>query len=191
MQSRNLAARAGRWSAAHRKTAIFGWLALVVLSLVIGGAVGTKTIKDEDQGSGQSRQAQRAINDNFPKKADENVLVQSRSGAVKPSSPEFRAAVKDVVGAVSTYKTVSDVKSPLAKGNAGQLSKDGRSALVTFSIPGKDDTAKARVTASLAATAAAQKAHPELRIEQFGDASADKALSKMFSDDFSRAQKIS
>ena len=99
-QSRNLAARAGRWSAAHRKTAIFGWLALVVVSLAIGGAIGTKTIKDEDQGNGQSKQAQQAINDNFPKKGDENVLVQSRSAAVKPSSPEFRAAVKDVVGAV-------------------------------------------------------------------------------------------
>ena len=40
----------------------------------------------------------------------------------------------------------------------------------------------------LAATAAAQKAHPELRIEQFGDASADKALSKKFEDDFKKAE---
>jgi len=40
MQSRNLAARAGRWSSTHRKTAIFGWLALVVLSLAIGAWIG-------------------------------------------------------------------------------------------------------------------------------------------------------
>src|SRR3954447_15426069 len=191
MQSRNLAARAGRWSAAHRKTAIFGWLALVVLSLVIGGAVGTKTIKDEDQGSGQSRQAQRDINDNFPKKADENVLVQSRSGAVKPSSPQFRAAVKDVVGAVSTYKTVSEVKSPLAKGNAGQLSRDGRSALVTFSVAGDSDQAKDRIGPIESSVAKVARAHPELRVEQFGSASANKAISKAFQDDFSKAEVTS
>ena len=42
-----VAARAGRWSARHRKTAIFGWLAFVVISLVIGGtSAGTKAPTD-------------------------------------------------------------------------------------------------------------------------------------------------
>ena len=89
MSSRNLAARAGRWSAAHRKTAIFGWLGLVIVAMFIGGAVGTKTIKDEDQGSGQSREAQRAINSNFPKQASESVLVQARAPGVTASSPKL------------------------------------------------------------------------------------------------------
>jgi hypothetical protein len=40
----NLAARAGRWSAAHWKTATFGWLALVAAAVVIGGAIGTKQL---------------------------------------------------------------------------------------------------------------------------------------------------
>ena len=38
----NLAARVGRWSAAHWKTATFGWLALVLLAFAVGGQVGTK-----------------------------------------------------------------------------------------------------------------------------------------------------
>jgi RND superfamily putative drug exporter len=191
MQSRNLAARAGRWSAAHRKPAIFGWLALVVVSLAIGGAVGTNTIKDEDQGNGQSRQAQKAINDNFPKKGDENVLVQSRSGDVKPSSPQFRAAVKDVVGAVGTYKTVSEIQTPYERGNQGQLSRDGRSALVTFSVAGDSDLAKKRIGPIEDSVAKVASAHPELRIEEFGSASASKALQKAFSDDFSKAEVTS
>ena len=41
LPAKNFAARAGRWSAAHRKTAIFGWLAFVVVAFVIGGKVGT------------------------------------------------------------------------------------------------------------------------------------------------------
>jgi len=42
--ARHLAARMGHWSASHRKLAIFGWLAFVVVAIVIGTAVGTKTI---------------------------------------------------------------------------------------------------------------------------------------------------
>ena len=69
--------------------------------------------------------------------------------------------------------------------------RTGGSALVTFSIP--DDEAKIDdiVDSSLAATAAAQRANPELRIEQFGDASADKALGASLDDDFQRAEFLS
>ena len=40
----NFAARMGRWSAAHWKTATFGWLAFVVVAFGLGGLVGTKNI---------------------------------------------------------------------------------------------------------------------------------------------------
>ena len=53
----NLAARAGRWSARHRKKAIFGWLAFVILAVVIGGSVGTRTLTDEEYGMGESGRA--------------------------------------------------------------------------------------------------------------------------------------
>src|SRR5690242_14078056 len=175
MQSRNLAARAGRWSSAHRKTAIFGWLALVVLSLAIGGALGTNTIKDEDQGTGQSRSAQQAINRNFPEKGDENVLIQARSGGLKPSSPAFRAAVGDVVSAVSGFKTVSEVKSPLDGHSRGLISEDGRSALVQFSVAGDSEKAKQRIGPIENAVQRAAQGHPDLRVEEFGSASASKS----------------
>jgi hypothetical protein len=43
-QGRNIAARAGRWSAQHRKTAIFGWLAFMIVAFALGGAIGTKEL---------------------------------------------------------------------------------------------------------------------------------------------------
>ena len=36
MTNTNLAGRIGRWSTQHRKKAIFGWLAFVIVSLTVG-----------------------------------------------------------------------------------------------------------------------------------------------------------
>ena len=188
---RNLAARAGRWSAQHRRTAILGWIAFVILATVAGGAVGQRELTDAETGNGQSAVAERAIEAaGFPDEAGEQVLVQGR-GSTRASDSQFAAAVRDVVGRLERTRHVSEVQSPLASGNEGQISKDGRSAIVTFEIPGDDEAAAERVDASLAATAAAQRAHPGLRIEQFGSASAEKALSQAFSDDFKRAEFLS
>jgi uncharacterized membrane protein YdfJ with MMPL/SSD domain len=192
VQSRNLASRAARWSAGHRKTAIFGWLAFVVISFVLAGAVGgQKTIADEDYGNGSSKVADKAIaNADFRDSAEEQVLVQGK-GSVKATDPDFKAAVNDTVARLERAKGVDKVESPYADGNGGQLSKDGRSALITFEIPGDDSVTEDRVDSTLAATAAAQKANPNVFVGQFGDASADKAISKAFEDDFKKAEVLS
>src|SRR3954452_25013709 len=89
--SRNLAARAGRWSARHRKTAVFGWLAFVVLAFVLGGAIGTKTLADEDSGNGESRLADAAINRaDFPDDDDQQVLVTARKQDLHAADAEFK-----------------------------------------------------------------------------------------------------
>jgi len=58
---RHVAARMGRWSAKHRKLAIFGWLAFIVLAIVLGGAVGTKELSDADAGTGDSGRAVKIV----------------------------------------------------------------------------------------------------------------------------------
>src|SRR4051794_24498538 len=131
-QPKGVAARAAHWSARHRKTAIFGWLAFVIVAFMLGGAIGTKTIADEDMGNGSSKVAdQRIAKANFPDTADEQVLIQG-NGSVKIGDPAFTAAVKDVTGRLQAARYVEKLKSPLDTGNEGQLSKDGRSAIVTF-----------------------------------------------------------
>jgi hypothetical protein len=57
----NLAARAGRWAATHRKAAIGGWLLFVVLAVVAGQLAGFKTVAPEDQGVGESGRADKAM----------------------------------------------------------------------------------------------------------------------------------
>jgi RND superfamily putative drug exporter len=192
MPKRNLAARAGHWSARHRKTAIFGWLAFVVIAFVLGGMIGTNTLKDEDTGNGTSAIADKAIaNADFPDKADEQVLVSVRDGELKATDPRFRAAVGDVVTRLEKTPHTTEITSPYEPGNEGQISSGQDAALVTFSIKGDSDQTGERVDATLATVKAAQQAHPDLRIEQFGDASADKALSASLDDDFKRAEFLS
>src|SRR5204863_1804854 len=191
MPGRNLTARAAHWSAQHRKIAIFGWLGAVVASIFLAGAFGLNTIKPENQGVGQSRTADRIeAKAGFFDKANENVHIRAL-GSETVRSPRFRAAIDDVAGTVSRFATVRNVKSPLRVGNEGQISRDRRSALVNFDIAGDKDKAQDRVGPILAAVAAAQGRHPQFRIEQFGDASADKALSKSFEDDFKKAETLS
>ena len=64
----NFAARMGRWSASHWKTAVFGWLAFVVASFVIGNAVGTKYLETTTRRR-RGRQATKIIEAGFPQAA--------------------------------------------------------------------------------------------------------------------------
>src|SRR4029450_9973415 len=79
--STNIAARMGRWSARHRKTASFGWLAFVVASFVIGSAVGMQTIDQNDSNVGEAHRADHIIRDGGFRldEQSEYVLVQSRT----------------------------------------------------------------------------------------------------------------
>jgi len=188
---RNLAARAGRWSAQHRKQAILGWIAFVVIATFAGGAIGQQQLDRESSGNGQSRVADEAIAAaGFPEQSGEQVLVQS-AGAARAGDPQMRNAVADLVRRLQATAHVTDVQSPFQRGEAGLISKDGRSVLVTFRISGSEEAVEDRVDATLAATAAAQRANPGFRIEQFGNASANKALAKAFEQDFQRAEFLS
>jgi uncharacterized membrane protein YdfJ with MMPL/SSD domain len=188
---RNLAARAGRWSARHPWKAIITWFVFVIAAVMIGGAVGTDTISDEEYGVGESGAADRAISDAFPNEDNETVLVQSEDG-VTADDPRFRATVTDVVRQLEQTDNVTNIKSPLTPANAGNVSEDGRSALVTFEIP--ESSARESdelVETSLTTVSKLDESHPGFRIEQFGDASADKQLSEAFEDDFQQAEVTS
>src|SRR5262245_61254639 len=88
----NLTARAARWSAAHRRTAVLGWFAFVLVAFAIGSAAGVVFLKDEETGIGDSNSAERILAREFPtERAGERVLIQSRGGALDRA--RLRAAV--------------------------------------------------------------------------------------------------
>src|SRR4051812_46609180 len=119
--SKNLAARMGRWSSSHWKTAVFGWLAFVLIAFAVGMQLGTTYIDQNDSNVGESRAADRIIDGaGFKQNADgersdqqvELVLFQSKKLTV--ASPAFQAAIRDAQKTLGKFPQVTDVKSPLA-----------------------------------------------------------------------------
>lgn len=136
-----------------------GWLAFVIVAFTIGNAAGMVTLKASEGENGQSRQADQILSQQYPRaRAKEEVLVESQSGRLPVA--EYRRAVTEMVSRLSHTPAVARIRSPLAPGYQGQVSKDGHAALLTFQIAGDPMTAQDRVARSLAVTAPVQRAHP-------------------------------
>src|SRR3954451_5498311 len=192
MQNRNLAARAGRWSAHHRRTAIVGWILFVVLAVVAGGRIGQHDLDASASGNGESKRGDMIVAAaGFPKQAGEQVLVQGR-GSVKAGDREVTAAVRDIVGRLQRIDGVRDIKRPLEAGSRAEtVSRDGRSVVGNFKLPGTDHHVEQLVEQPLAAVAAVQAAHRDVRVEEFGKVSATKAIAAQDGKDGKRSQLIS
>ena len=186
-QPSNIAARMGRWTAQHRNTAVLGWLAFVAIAVIAGMQVGMRMLSSSDSLAGESAVAQRILSDaGYGDTADETVLVQSSNHTVR--DPQFREAVRTTVHAVSGQRWVSDVRSPLDRGGAMLVSRDGHSALVQFNVRGDMMQTMERVAPVLRAVAAVQKSHEGFRVEEFGTASFGKAADDSAGKDFSHAE---
>jgi uncharacterized membrane protein YdfJ with MMPL/SSD domain len=181
-QSKNLAARMGRWSAGHWKTAVFGWLAFVIAAFFIGQHIGTRNTDTNDANVGEARRGDHILKDaGFPQSSPiaEIVLVQSKTRTV--DDPAFRAAVNDVIAAVKPFKTIRDIRSPLDPAYDAQVSADKHTALVEWQMKGTQKVAEKNIDRITAATEAVAKTHPDFYIGEGGSASSNKALEEMFS----------
>src|SRR5215472_1092692 len=177
--------RIAGWSARHRKTAVLGWLALVAVVFLGGQALGTKSQPAYDSGqSGQAEQALHRLGVVAP--AVEDVLIQARApGHTFASDPQMQRAARQVVSALAALpRAAADIRSPL-------ISADGRSALVTFHVPGPANDQVTAVAPALRAVAAVQARYPGLRIAEGGDASFGRAINSLLDNGFRQAEATS
>jgi putative drug exporter of the RND superfamily len=179
------------WSARHRKTAVFGWLVLVAIVVAAGMAMGGKSVPAYDAGqSGQAEQTLHRLGVTAP--AVEDVLIQARPGQTFATDPAMRQAARQVVTALAGLPhAAAGVRSPLDPGNRALVSADGRSALVTFQVPGPQQDQATAVAPAQSAVAAVQARYPGLRITEAGDASFLGALNSVLADGFRRAEATS
>jgi RND superfamily putative drug exporter len=188
-QSHNLAARMGRWSAYHWKTATFGWLAFVIVVFALGGIAGTKSIDPNEPGPGESGRMERILDEGFNQPAGESVLIQSSS--LRADNPAFTAVIEDVVRRIETLDVVQNVQSPLDPANADQIAASGHAVLVEFEIRGDPDDAIDEISPVLDRVDVAQQVHPEFFIGEFGNTSAQDGIETAFADDLGKAGELS
>ncbi|HEX8975457.1 MAG TPA: MMPL family transporter [Solirubrobacteraceae bacterium] len=186
----NLAGTIGGWSARHRRVAILGWLGFVIIAFAVGSAVGQRQLTDVQMGNGQSKQATAIYNQAFPYHSGEQVLIQGR-GRVRRGDPLMTAATNDLVRRLSALRTVANIRSPLTRAAGTLRSADGRSMLLTFDVAGDFNRAQLNVEAPLAAVAATGRAFPQVRLAEFGAASANKALARAYIADAQKAEYTS
>src|SRR5215218_3356533 len=165
-QSHNLAARMGRWSAYHWKTATFGWLGFVVVVFALGGMAGTKSIDQNEPGPGESGRMEKILDEGFKQPVGESVLIENTSVAVDDAA--FAAVIQDVVRRLETLDEVKNVQSPLDSENADQIAAGGHAVLVEFEISGDPDDAVDNIGPILDRVDVAQQIHPAYFIGEFG-----------------------
>lgn len=159
---------------------------LVVLALAVGSMAGRVDVADSEQVPGESGRVSKILDDaGIDEAAGETVLIQAKDGGLTANDPAFREAVDAVLDGVRDTGRVTAVQSPYA---TKALSADRRSALVRFEMRGDPEQAADRVQPVLDAVAEAQDRHQALRIEEFGDASGQKAFDDAFGDDFTQAE---
>jgi RND superfamily putative drug exporter len=194
--------RIAAWSARHRKSAVFGWFGLVVVAFAVGQLLGTPNLPQYDSGqSGQAEHTLQRLGVTTP--PAESVLVQARApGATFATDPAMRQAVAQVATSLRALpRSAAGLRSPLDGATAGHarvagaggglVSADGRSALVTFTVPGQVGDEDQRVVPDLRAVAGVQARYRSLLVTEGGDASADRAANAQVSQDFRKAELTS
>jgi len=185
----NLAERAGRWSAAHWKTATLVWLAFVVIAVALGQAFGTVKLTGAEGATGESARAQAMLEKaGFHTSASESVLVQSQRLTV--DDPRFQRTLERTVASLRALEQIRDLRSPL-RGNPSEISRDRHAALVQFDIRGPAESADERVQPALDAVAAVQRTSPGFTVAEIGEASANHELNGTVARDFSHAERLS
>ncbi len=117
------------------------------------------------------------------------MLVQSETKTADHAA--FRSVVNQALVTLDRFPEVTKLRSPLAAGNEGQISKDGHSVLIQFTPKGSYDEAIVYIDSISEATAGVQEQNPDFYVGQAGSTSTGKALDEMFGSQLARAGLLS
>ncbi|MEV4542427.1 MMPL family transporter [Micromonospora echinaurantiaca] len=183
MGARPVTVRLARWSAEHPWRAVAMWVVFVAVCFVGGSAAGLNEATSADQAIGESGRAGVIVEaGNFDDPATENILITPRGGNLDQAAA--KAAADDAAARLRSVTGVASVGEPVP-------ARDGSAVLLPITMSGDPETAADRVQPLRDATAQVQDGHPQLRIEQVGGPSINKALDDTLGKDFKRAELLS
>ena len=159
------------------------WVVFVAVCFAAGGWVGTDKATGADMAIGESGRATGIVDEgNFAEHAKENVLITARSGDLDRVAAQ--AAATDAAARLGKLDEVAEVGDPVP-------ARDGTALLVPVTMAGDADDARERLGPLLDETAAVQRDHPEVRVEEVGGPSIGKGINDQVANDLAKAEFIS
>ncbi|MCK7621796.1 MMPL family transporter [Streptomyces sp. RS10V-4] len=181
---RELPVRAARWSALHPWRAMVGWLVFVALCLGLGAAVGTHSATTEDYRVGEAGRAEAmAAEGHLERKPVEQVLVSARGGT--PDRRGIEAAAREVAGRMAALPEVERVAAPQAARH-----RQRPVVMVEVTMKGAELDARKHVGPLRAQTAAVQRSHPDLLVEETGGPSISQGVDAQRGSDLALSEAI-
>ncbi len=183
-RQRNIAASIGGWSVRHRWIAVAGWVLFVVVATMAGARSGQQQMTAHEYAKGDSAKAVRILDDaGVQVAAGEMIMITDPARSAR--DPAVRAVVAELVARLTATHLVTELTDPYS---AGLVSADGHSVLVQLSMTGDPLTAADRVQPIVDAVAAIGAAYPQIRIDEFGDGTANQWFNDTIGKDFRRAE---
>ncbi|MFJ3773175.1 MMPL family transporter [Streptomyces sp. NPDC090075] len=182
VEKRSVTVRVARWSAAHPWRAIVGWFVFVALCLGASAAVGTHSATTEDYRVGKAGKAEAiATEGGLQRRPVEQIVIDSPSGTLDVSAA--RAAAADVTTRMRKLQEVDRVEKPV-------LSRNGKVLMVQVVMAGEELAARKKVGPLVEQTAAVQRAHPGVRVQETGSPSMSKGLDQQRGDDLAFSEML-
>ncbi len=151
-ERRGIVARVGIWAAAHRRAVPLIWLVLLIGTLGISGAVGTKFANNFSLPGTESQRAADLLKRDFPAQAGDSdqIVFAVHQGAVTDAA--VRARVAPMLARVASLPHVTGVTSPYSAG-VKTISTDGKIAFATVTFDQRANVLPASATERVIAAA--------------------------------------
>ena len=157
-----------RWTMAHRRIVVVGWIVAVIGIFGMSGSVGKKTASDFTLPGTGTQHAVDLLHSRFPAQAGDadQIVFHAKSGTL--SSSADRATIDATLARIARLPHVTGVVSPYVSG-AHAISRDGTIAFATVTFDHRADALpKAAVNRVIASAEAARSS--TLQVELGGQA---------------------
>jgi RND superfamily putative drug exporter len=139
-------ARVARFSIAHRRSVLLGWLGVFVVAIALSGAVGTRYASNFSLPGTDYQRATDLLRRDFPARAGDVDQIVLYTPVGKVTDAAVRGRVEPMLARVARLSHVTGVESPYAAGSGRAISRDGRVAFASVTFDERaNDLSKATV----------------------------------------------
>ncbi len=153
----------------HRRRAVIGWVALLIGSLAVSGALGTRFANNFSLPGTESQRAIDLLKRDFPAQAGDSDQIVFGASAGHLATPAVRAHISTMLDEVARLPHVTGVVSPFGPSGAHRISPAGTVAFATVNFDERANVLPASATERVIATAKAA-ATPQLKVALGGQA---------------------